>query len=211
MRPVTSRAAIFLLFFSAFNVNGLLSRRSDRSSEPITNVPGESGSSFLSLFRRHDKHKRRRRIFKRVRRKKGRRLAFAGADADFGKRARTDVCRRRVDFVVLLLYARVHNARARRSHVSKYRDPRRNLRNRRMTSFIDHVATINLIRFSAWSNMAAGRQESRGERIRARVIIHTRGKEFHYFENTHVRHCWEPIVNQLPFIGKTFIRVYNPR
>lgn len=64
------------------------------------------------------------------------------------------------------------------SHVSKYRDPRRNLRNRRMTSFIDHVATINLIWFSARGNMAA--DDSRP----CAQVMHVIIRRFHYFENT---------------------------
>lgn len=67
---------------------------------------------------------------------------------------------------------------ATRSHVSKYRDPQRNLRNRRMTSFIDHVATINLIWFSARSNMAGD------ESWPCSSLVHVIIRRFHYFENT---------------------------
>lgn len=104
----------------AFNVNGLLSRRGNRSSKPITNVPAESTSPDVATNTKDaiDEFSRESAIGT------GPGFTFARADANEGGSWR--------GFYL-------------RSHVSKYRDPQRNLRNRRMTSFIDHVATINLI------------------------------------------------------------------
>lgn len=90
-----------------------------------------------------------------------------------------------------------------RLHVSKYRDPRRNLRNRRMTSFIDHIATINLIWFSARSNMAGAVSWPCPNRARDYPEVPLFRKHI-----VHVCHCAANARCQLPFICGTFIRIY---
>lgn len=92
---------------------------------------------------------------------------------------------------------------ATRSHVSKYRDPQRNLRNRRMTSFIDHVATINLIWFSA---------EQYGWR-RELTVLESCARDYPavpLFRKhiVHVCYCAANDRCQLPFICGTFICIY---